>query len=142
LFKKYGPGPLDWYVLECRGKDYGLVITVLQNRSWEWWGMMDKRFEYDLTADGIIVEKEENELAKIITYSLAKDDDVMLLQTALNALGYPCGIEDGKPGTKTMDAIKAFCAAHGVTIEKPVALPDTLTMAITINGKTYKSEMK
>lgn len=56
LLRKYGPGPLDWYVLECRGKDYGLVITTLKSRKWEWWGVMDKYFVYDLTAEGEAAE--------------------------------------------------------------------------------------
>ncbi|OPZ65873.1 MAG: Bacterial SH3 domain protein [Firmicutes bacterium ADurb.Bin506] len=51
LFKKSGDGPLDWKVLEARGKDYGVVITDLKARSWEWWGVMDKFFNYDLDAD-------------------------------------------------------------------------------------------
>ncbi len=51
LYKKTGPGDLDWQVLEARGKDYGVVITDLKARSWEWWGVMDKYFEYDLETD-------------------------------------------------------------------------------------------
>jgi len=54
LYKKYGPDALDWYVLECRGKDYGLVITKLKDRAWEWWGLMDKYFEYDVPASGSV----------------------------------------------------------------------------------------
>lgn len=56
LFKKYGPDALDWYVLECRGKDYGLVITKLKDRAWEWWGLMDKYFEYDVTDASVVAE--------------------------------------------------------------------------------------
>lgn len=52
LWKKTGSGPLDWQVLEARGKDYGVVITDLKQRQWGWWGVMDKYFEYDLAADG------------------------------------------------------------------------------------------
>lgn len=51
LFKKYGPGPTDWLVLECRGRDYGLVLTKLTSRSWSWWGKMDKYFDYDIGSD-------------------------------------------------------------------------------------------
>lgn len=48
LLHKYGSGPLDWYVLEARGADYGVVITKLAGRGWAWWGVMDKYFDYDL----------------------------------------------------------------------------------------------
>lgn len=48
LFRKTGAGTLDWQVLEARGKDYGVVITDLKARNWEWWGVMDKYFTYDL----------------------------------------------------------------------------------------------
>lgn len=52
LLEKYGDGRLDWYVLEARGADYGLVITKLTERSWRWWGVMDKYFAYgDTGAD-------------------------------------------------------------------------------------------
>lgn len=51
LYKKTGPNDLDWQVLEARGKDYGVVITDLKARSWEWWGIMDKYFTYDLDAE-------------------------------------------------------------------------------------------
>lgn len=50
LLYKYGTGPLDWYVLESRGADYGLVITKLAGRGWAWWGVMSKYFEYDVGA--------------------------------------------------------------------------------------------
>ena len=51
LYKKTGSGDLDWQVLEARGKDYGVVITDLKARPWEWWGVMDKYFTYDLDAE-------------------------------------------------------------------------------------------
>lgn len=52
LLEKYGDGDLDWYVLEARGADYGLVITKLTERSWRWWGVMDKYFAYGDTGTG------------------------------------------------------------------------------------------
>jgi hypothetical protein len=52
LLEKYGPGPLDWYVLECKGVKYGLVITELKQGKWAWWGKMTRFFEYDLPEAG------------------------------------------------------------------------------------------
>jgi hypothetical protein len=149
LFKKYGPGPLDWLVLGCRGKDYGLVITVLQNRSWEWWGLMDKRFEYDLTADNTIEEKEVIKVPKIVAKSNVGSNEGLALQQMLNIYGYTSTDgkpldEDGKPGDKTMEAFDAFRKAHGMEkpIEVPAALPDTLTLAVEIGGKKYALDLK
>jgi hypothetical protein len=51
LLYKYGSGPLDWYVLEARGADYGLVVTKLTERDWAWWGVMSKYFDYDAGAN-------------------------------------------------------------------------------------------
>lgn len=144
LFKKVGPGPLDWLVLECRGKEYGLVITTLQSRSWEWWGIMDKRFYYE-------GEKEEVNMPKIVTQSNAYSAEGLALQQMLNAYEYTSNdgnklVEDGKPGTKTMEAFDAFRDAHGttqpVTVEVPAALPDALTLAIAIGGKTYTAKLQ
>jgi hypothetical protein len=124
------------YALEFRGTDYGCVRTKLKERDFTNWG---KLRDVDYTN-----KEEQPKVAKVIAKNLTYDADVQALQTVLNALGYPCGEPDGKAGDNTLKGIAAFCAAHGtpVTVEKPAALPDTLTMAITINGKTYKSEMK
>ncbi len=50
LLKKYGTSPLDWWVLEFRGRNYGCVITRIKDREWRYWGVMDKYFEYDIGA--------------------------------------------------------------------------------------------
>lgn len=50
LLYKYGSGYLDWYVLESRGVDYGLVVRRLKDateKPWRWWGLMDRYFNYD-----------------------------------------------------------------------------------------------
>ena len=47
LLCKYGTGPLDWYVVEAKGADYGVIITKLSDNAWRWWGQMTKYFEYD-----------------------------------------------------------------------------------------------
>ena len=44
-----------------------------------------------------------------------KGDDVRLLQTKLNSLGYDCGNADGDFGTKTDKAVKKFQKAKGLT---------------------------
>ncbi|MDR2514442.1 MAG: hypothetical protein LBD02_04440 [Christensenellaceae bacterium] len=46
LLCRYGDGPLDWHVLECKGADYGLVISKLCEGKWTHWGLMEKLFDY------------------------------------------------------------------------------------------------
>lgn len=152
LLKKYGPNPLDWYVLEARGKDYGLVITKLMSREWRWWGVMSKYFEYDLTADCPVEEtKEEPKVPKIVTKSNAYSEEDLKLQQMLNAYGYTSLdgnklVEDGKFGTKSMEAFDAFRKLNGMTrtVEEqiPALPPDTLTLSISLGEKKYTIEMK
>jgi hypothetical protein len=145
LLKKYGPGPLDWYVLEARGKDYGLVITKLTSREWRWWGVMSKYFEYEEQHE----EQEETKVPKIVTKSNTYSEEALKLQQMLNAYGYTSAdgkplVEDGEAGTKTMEAFDAFRKAHGFekTVEVPAALPDALTLAVEIDGKKYALDVK
>ena len=53
--------------------------------------------------------------------------DVMALQIHLNVLGYSCGTADGIYGKKTVDAVKAFQAANGLTVDG-IAGPQTLEL--------------
>jgi hypothetical protein len=46
LLCRYGDGALDWHVLECKGADYGLVISKLKEGKWTHWGVMDQLFDY------------------------------------------------------------------------------------------------
>ena len=36
----------DWYVIEARGVMYGVVRTRMNARAWNFWGWMDKHFDY------------------------------------------------------------------------------------------------
>ena len=109
--RKYGPGDLDWYVLECRGKDYGLVITTLKDRAWEWWGVMDKYFDYGEEAVPA-PEKPPSAVVITLTSPLTRSPEIAALQAALNGLGYACGVADGIAGKNTLAGIRAFVEAH------------------------------
>ena len=102
----------DDYVIESRGKDYGVVKYKFAERSWNlvgrpnWW-------EYAVT----------RELK--LTSPYMKGNDVGQLQARLTCLGYPCGTIDDVFGSKTQSAlIKAQKAlvkgryAEGVLDEK------------------------
>lgn len=45
----------DWYLIEARGVMYGVVRTQLLNRKPNFWGLMDKYFSYDGTADEPVI---------------------------------------------------------------------------------------
>ena len=62
--------------------------------------------------------------------------DVMALQIYLNVLGYSCGTADGIYGKKTVDAVKAFQAANGLTVDG-IAGPKTLEL---ISGEDEDTE--
>lgn len=122
------------YALEFRGTDYGCVRTKLKDRDFTNWGKL-RDIQY---------ETEVNIVPKVITKNLAYDADVQALQNVLNALGYPCGVADGKAGDNTMKGIAAFCTAHSepVTVEKPATLPDAITLTVGVGDKKYTIEMK
>ena len=46
-----------------------------------------------------------------------KGEDVRTMQVYLNALGYNCGTADGIFGNKTVEAVKAFQSAEGLTVD-------------------------
>jgi hypothetical protein len=152
LLRKYGEGPLDWYVLEARGKDYGLVITKLTSREWRWWGVMSKYFEHDGDLREDKEEKKEEPIVpKIVTKSNTYGEEALKLQQMLNAYGYTSAdgkplVEDGKFGTKSMEAFDAFRKAHGfentVEVEVPAPLPDALKLTLSLGGKQYGLDIK
>lgn len=43
--------------------------------------------------------------------------DVKILQQILNSIGYNCGSVDGKFGSQTLKAVKAFQKVHGLTVD-------------------------
>lgn len=134
----------DGYAVEARGFNYGVVKTKVSARSWTSWAYMpDSVLEYD-TANGYIPPAEdttENEKPIQTTptvtepakeYKLGdrtikrgvEGNDVAELQAALVKLGYNLGTYgtnkdgiDGDCGSKTVQAIKDFQAAHGLEVD-------------------------
>lgn len=49
--------------------------------------------------------------------TFTRHSQVMLLQTALNGLGYDCGTPDGKYGSKTAAGVRQFQQANGLTVD-------------------------
>lgn len=104
----------DWYVGEARGVSYGVVKTKLNSRNWNFWGVMDKYFEYEDTEPDLGYGLGDRTLKKGI-----EGADVEELQEKLIALGYklPKYGADGDFGTETENAVKEFQQANGLTVD-------------------------
>lgn len=103
----------DWYIIEARGVMYGVVRTKLKSRDPDFWGIMDKYFDYGITE---YVEPSY----KLGDRLLKKGDtgsDVSELQTWLTKLQYLNDIIDGDFGSKTQSAVKKFQKANGLTAD-------------------------
>lgn len=68
-----------------------------------------------------------------------KGDEVIALQTALTKLGYYTGDIDGKFGTGTLAAVKAFQKANSLTVDG-LAGTKTQTLLTTMTGVTFEKK--
>lgn len=102
----------DWYILEARGVMYGVVRTKLYSRKPNFWGIMDKYFDYGDT-DCVPAQPELGEV--ILKNGMMDREDVKQLQLNLIALGYDLGRygADGDFGDMTELALIAFQKDHG-----------------------------
>lgn len=125
------------YAVEARGFNYGVVRTKVASRSWtEWAYLPASMLEYD-TISGISTdndttsgstantseEKKTYELGDRVLKRGSKGDDVSKLQEYLVKLGYNLGTYgaakngiDGNMGSKTVNAVKAFQTANGLSV--------------------------
>ena len=101
----------DWYLTEARGVMYGVVRTKLSERKPDYWGIMDKYFDYD-DADYVPVVPELGEI--VLKNGMVNREDVRQLQENLIALGYDLGkwVADGDFGDATEIALMEFQRAH------------------------------
>ncbi len=92
-------------IVEARSIRFGVVITRLGERSFTHRALMSKKFSYGEDKNmPIILEK---------TTPMIQGGMIKQLQQALNGLGYTDSLgrrlsEDGKCGTRTMEAVTAF----------------------------------
>ena len=101
----------DWYIIEARGVTYGVVKTKLLSRKPNFWGIMDKYFDYG-DADYVPAEPK---LGERVLKNGMEGEDVKALQNALIDLGYSCGKwgADGDFGDATELAVEKFQREHG-----------------------------
>lgn len=105
----------DWYIIEARGVMYGVVKTKLLSRKPNYWGIMDKYFDYG-DADFVPSAPEAGE--RILKIGM-EGEDVKQLQESLIKLGYDLGKwgADGDFGDATEMAVEKFQKDHGCEVD-------------------------
>jgi len=131
----------DWYLIEARGVMYGVVKSKLLSRKPNFWGYMDKYFDY---SENVAVEEvagiaETETLGSRVLKNGCEGNDVKEMQSGLIRLGYDLGRwgADGDFGDQTEMAVKQFQSDHGLTVngafdEKCVAVLDAALVAISL----------
>ena len=127
----------DGMAIEAKGRDDGVVLRTLNASGSGYWTHYGKH-------PFLLADDEPAEPAKATVITLTtpymRGDDIKALQTALNGLGYDCGEADGIAGSKTIESIQAFVAAHGGV--KTVELPKTAECTVVIGGRKYIGELE
>ncbi len=104
----------DWYIIEARGVMYGVVKARLLSRKPNYWGYMDKYYDY---SDSVAAEEPAPvTLGSRTLMNVSEGDDVKQMQTGLIRLGYDLGSwgADGDFGDCTEMAVKQFQKDHGL----------------------------
>ncbi len=93
--------------VEARGIRFGVVVTRLSERPWTHRGLVTRRLDYD-------EDCRDEPVTLTVTRPMIQGEHIKNLQKALNALGYYCGLPDGKCGRMTMAGVRAFSDAHTI----------------------------
>ena len=108
----------DWYVIEARGVDFGVVRTRLLSRSWNRWGYMVLYFDYSNSGvSGEAPSDSARELYYQSGMAMMRGADVLALQKQLTALGFECGGADGIFGSKTSAAVVKFQKSRNLEVD-------------------------
>ena len=138
----------DWWVIEARGVMYGVVKTKLSARGWNYWGYMDKYFDYSGHAEGADSE-DTIELGDRTLRKGSTGNDVTELQNTLLRLKYqlPKYGADGDFGAETETAVKKFQTDNdldvdGIVGKQTFAAIDKLTEETKTEEATTPNECK
>lgn len=106
----------DWYLIEARGVMYGVVMTLLSQRKPNYWGIMDKYFDYAEVTGSVPAAQH---LGGRLLRNGTEGEDVRELQAMLIELGCDCGRwgADGEFGDATEMAVREFQRAHGLEVD-------------------------
>ena len=111
----------DWYLIEAAGVMKGVVKSKLLSRKPNFWGLMDKYYDYD-GAEFPSSEEETLEVRPLLGSRTLKNgsegDDVKELQSGLIRLGYDLGKwgADGDFGDCTEEAVEKFQKDHDLKV--------------------------
>lgn len=128
----------DWYIIEARGVMYGVVRTKLYARDPDFWGIMDKYFDYGIT-DYV---EPSYKLGDRLLKKGAKGSDVSELQTWLTKFGYLKDIIDGDFGSNTKKAVEKFQKANGLTADGEYGPQSHKAMLALIESQKVAEEEK
>ena len=117
----------DWYLIEARGVNYGVVMTKLKSRNPNYWGLMTKYFDYENSA---VITPTIYRLGDRPLKNGSEGDDVKELQTNLIELGYDCGRwgADGDFGDATEMAVKDFQTNCNLAVDGEFGPEDCVKM--------------
>lgn len=117
------------YAVEARAAKYGVVKTLVKDRTWTHWAALPGV----LTGEEITIAPSEPETkpetpaqaessaSGVIDMKTlrngSKGTQVKVLQFLLNEFGYDCGEADGIFGKKTTAAVKEYQKAKGLTVD-------------------------
>lgn len=108
----------DWYIIEARGVMYGVVKAKLLSRKPNYWGYMDKYYDYSgsVSAEDVAQTVETKTLGSRTLKNGSEGADVKEMQSGLIRLGYDLGSwgADGDFGDCTELAVKQFQKDHGL----------------------------
>lgn len=121
-------------VIEAQGTSTGVVTSKLS--TWTHWGEL-KGINYGSNIEGSYTALGQRVLKN--TSPDMQGEDIKILQTKLNTLGYSCGNSDGYFGTKTEKALITFQKANGL---KADGIFDTDDLAALNNGGKASETMQ
>ena len=95
------------YAIESKGRDDGVVQTIISDRGWGW------------ACRPTWYKKAKDVLTRELYYTspMMYGDDVKMLQSRLNDLDYSCGTADGYFGKKTDIAVRNYQADKGLKVD-------------------------
>lgn len=102
----------DWYIVEARGVNFGVVRTKLYDRKPTHWGLMTKYFDYT-KAKAPNAEEPKYQLGDRTLKEGMSGEDVRTLQETLVSIGYELKA-DGVFGKDTAEAVLAFKTTYDI----------------------------
>lgn len=130
----------NWYIIEARGVMYGVVMTKLYSRNPNFWGKMDKYFDYGDTITSTTTTPKYSLGDRILKRGMF-GNDVVELQELLISLNYnlPKYGSDGDFGSETESAVRAFQLNNRIPVTGEVNseflnVLKTLIVSVSITG--------